>query len=651
MNHITSYIRAHSKVFYTALLCIIGLGINVLGVRIALHYDLPIYLDIIGNALAAALGGYIPAIVVGLLTNLINGISDYSTAYYSFISMLIAICAAYFAQKGWFARLRTLPIIIIVFAIIGGGLGSMLTWVLNGFWFGEGISAEMARYYHTVRGVSPFGAQLSADLLFDLFDKAISVVITVLILTILPDSFKSRFHFYGFWKPEKSAAAADDTEGGPLRRGRMSLRGKVVLLVSVSCILIAVLVSSISYKQYRSGSVDQQIYVAKGVLHVAAKNIDAERIDEYLVRGEEAEGYLRSKRQLKNLMDSAENIEYVYAYKIEPDGCHVVFDPDTADTPGEKPGTVIPFDDAFREYVPDLLAGKNIDPIISDERYGWLLTLYEPLRDKEGKCRCYLGVDVNMNYIAVTGYQFLARVISLFFGAFIVLLTLAIWLAEQNIILPVNRIAETASRFDYTTEEARFENVRSISALDIKTGDEIENLYHAIVKTAGDTLKYITEMKAKEERINKLQKDMIMVLADTVEQRDKCTGDHVRKTAAYTELIMEELKANGVYADEITDDFTISVNMTAALHDVGKIQVPDHILNKPGKLTDEEFAIMKQHTDFGGVIIQKAIDQLNDDDNSGFFDDAKKLARSHHEKWNGKGYPDGLAGEDIPLAA
>ncbi|MBR4749615.1 MAG: HD domain-containing protein [Abditibacteriota bacterium] len=650
MKDIKTYIHNHQKLSYTVLLCVMGLCINFIGYKIAHYFDLPLYLDIIGNALSAALGGYIPAFIVGLFTNLINGLSNYYTAYYSFISMLIAISAAWFAQRGYFDRLSTLPIIIVTFALIGGIFGTMLNWVLNGFWIGEGSASGLAYYFSVVRGIPPFYSLLLADLLVDFFDKTISVIITVAIVKLLPESFKSKFYFFGFRKTK--VAPLEDEEGRPISdRKKMSLRTKVVLLVSGACIIIASFVSGISYKQYRTGAVDQQIYIARSILHIAAKNIDAEKIEEYLVFGEDAEGYRESERQLKTLMDSADNIEYVYAYKVEPDGCHVVFDPDTADTPGEDPGTVIPFDEAFMKVLPKLLAGEPIDPVISNERYGWLLSVYEPLRDKEGRCRCYLCVDVNMNYIAITGYQFLARVISLFFGVFIVLLTLAIWLAEQNIILPVNRIAETASQFDYSTEDSRYENVSTIAALDIRTGDEIENLYNAIVRTTKDTVKFIGEMKEQEDKINKLQTGLILVLADTVEQRDQCTGDHVQKTAAYAELIMEELQRRNMYTDVITEEFKKNVTLTAALHDVGKIKVPDRILNKPGKLTDEEFADMKRHAVYGGRIIRKAIRLIGDADSGGYFADASNLARYHHEKWNGMGYPEGLKGEEIPLAA
>ncbi|MBR2697227.1 MAG: HD domain-containing protein, partial [Clostridia bacterium] len=381
-----------------------------------------------------------------------------------------------------------------------------------------------------------------------------------------------------------------------------------------------------------------------------SESFDHDRVDEYIEKGEAAEGYLESEAILKRLMDSSDNVEFCYVYRILEDGCHVVFDPDTDDTPGGAPGEVVDFDAAFMKDLPTLLAGGRIDPIISNETYGWLLTIYEPVYDSHGVCQCYAAVDINMTHIANNAYQFLARVLSLFFGFFVLILSAAIWLAEYNVILPINTMSMTTDQFAFDSASARAGTLEKIKGLNILTGDEIENLYKAVVKTTGDMVEYIAQMQHQNEQINKLQNGLIMVLADMVESRDQCTGDHVRKTAAYTGIIMRQLKRDGIYTDQLTDEFMKDVENSAPLHDVGKIQVPDAILNKPGKLTDEEFALMKQHTSAGSEIISRAIDTVSEEDSS-YLEEARNLAHYHHEKWNGMGYPDGLKGEEIPLSA
>ena len=145
-----------------------------------------------------------------------------------------------------------------------------------------------------------------------------------------------------------------------------------------------------------------------------------------------------------------------------------------------------------------------------------------------------------------------------------------------------------------------------------------------------------------------MQNGLIYILADMVESRDKNTGDHVRKTAAYVRLIMKKMKEKGIYADMLTDEYVEDVANSAPLHDVGKIMVSDTILNKPGKLTDEEFAMMKSHTTAGSRVIESAMSLVSD---SSYLQEARNLATYHHERWDGKGYPSGKAGEDIPLSA
>ena len=125
-----------------------GILINVIGARLSLFFRLPLFLDSIGTVLAAALGGYMPGIAVGFLTNVLNGLSDFTTAYYSSINVLIAICSAYLAGRGAFRRVPRLLPAALVLALIGGGLGSILTWFLYGGGIGEGISAPIARSFY-----------------------------------------------------------------------------------------------------------------------------------------------------------------------------------------------------------------------------------------------------------------------------------------------------------------------------------------------------------------------------------------------------------------------------------------------------------------------------------------------------------------------
>lgn len=150
------------------------------------------------------------------------------------------------------------------------------------------------------------------------------------------------------------------------------------------------------------------------------------------------------------------------------------------------------------------------------------------------------------------------------------------------------------------------------------------------------------------ERVSGMQSGMITLMAEIVENRDDNTGGHIRRTAKYVECIAMELKRQGKYLDILTDRYMRDMVVAAPLHDIGKIHIADAILNKPGKLTEEEFEVMKTHTAAGQELLIRAKKELGE---SGYLNMAVEMAAYHHEWWNGKGYPYGINGEEIPLCA
>ncbi len=430
-------------------------------------------------------------------------------------------------------------------------------------------------------------------------------------------------------------------------RFHFSIQTKIILLLFVALAIFGIVSARLSYEYYLGATIDQHKRLGISTSALVASVIDADRVPDYIKYGENASGYVNTKRQLEIIRDSSPNIKYVYVYKILPDGCHVVFDLDTDETAAGKPGEVVEFDETFKEYLPTLLKGGKIDPVISDDKFGWLMTVYTPVYNAEGVCQCYAAVDISMDYLRADTDQFYNRLAAIFAIILFVIVFMAAILAHR-IITPINSMAKITDGFVFDDEKALENNLDLIRNLSIQTGDEIENLYRAFVKMANDSVQYVSDINHKNETIRRMHNAFLITLADMVENRDQNTGNHIRKTAAYVKIILEELKREGVYTEQLTDRYIRNVVSSAPLHDVGKINVSDVVLNKPGKLTDEEFEIMKTHTTAGGNIISSIIDQVPD---SEYLYEAKNLAMYHHEKWNGKGYPSGLAGEDIPLSA
>lgn len=143
------------------------------------------------------------------------------------------------------------------------------------------------------------------------------------------------------------------------------------------------------------------------------------------------------------------------------------------------------------------------------------------------------------------------------------------------------------------------------------------------------------------------QEVTIEAMAYLAEYRDPETGGHIKRTKNYIKLLAEELKKNPKFKDALDDETIEILYKSAPLHDIGKIGIKDDILFKNGELTNKEFEEMKNHTLLGHNSLVKASSTLGD---NSFFKCAMELARSHQEKWNGTGYPDGLTGEEIPLS-
>ena len=153
-------------------------------------------------------------------------------------------------------------------------------------------------------------------------------------------------------------------------------------------------------------------------------------------------------------------------------------------------------------------------------------------------------------------------------------------------------------------------------------------------------------IRERTSQLQHLQNGIVFVIADMVENRDQVTGGHVERTTTYIRILINAMIAASIYAGELKEmDLDLLIS-SARLHDVGKITISDVILNKPGKLTDEEFEIMKSHAAEGERIIEQIISRT---DNVDFLRNAKLFAGYHHERWDGKGYPHGLSGTDIPL--
>ncbi len=177
---------------------------------------------------------------------------------------------------------------------------------------------------------------------------------------------------------------------------------------------------------------------------------------------------------------------------------------------------------------------------------------------------------------------------------------------------------------------------------------------HLALKATAEFLRdknaYLEQEVARRTReLQSIQDVTIMALASLAETRDNDTGGHIRRTQFYVHALATRLKAHPRFAAQLTDHYIETLFKSAPLHDIGKVGIPDRILLKPGRFEPDEFEIMKSHTVLGRDAIRQAENQLGVEVE--FLACAKQIAYGHQEKWDGSGYPEGLAGDAIPLAA
>jgi len=182
---------------------------------------------------------------------------------------------------------------------------------------------------------------------------------------------------------------------------------------------------------------------------------------------------------------------------------------------------------------------------------------------------------------------------------------------------------------------------------EIKHGiEEIITTISIIICATAITVYILSRKEILIANVVQLKNGIVYTMADLVENRDKNTGGHIDRTSVYMKILIDAMLKKGVYAEEIRKWDLESIVWSARLHDVGKIVIPDSILNKPGSLTKEEYEIMKTHAKEGELIIEKTIKRTG---NAVFLQNAKMFAAFHHERWDGLGYPYALKNIEIPL--
>ncbi|MBR2773899.1 MAG: GGDEF domain-containing protein [Selenomonadaceae bacterium] len=499
------------------LLCIGGLLLNVVGSAFAQYFNLPVYLDSAGTIYIAALGGYVPGIVVGFLTNLFKAVLTPSEMYYGSVSIFVAIFVAFSARRGFFDSYAKVALLIIPLTLITSTCDLLIEDFLNSTNF--------------LKSVNEFESSFGGNLLNEVLDKGLSLLVAVVLLKFSSPNTKESLRSLG----RKQAPLSAEMKDALNERNYLSssLRTKMLTILMLSSLFVAFSIALISYLLFKDSAIEDRIKSADAMDSVILSNINPEHVDEYIKHGRNLEEYRTIEEKLYTMKNTNSDIKFIYVYKVAADGFHVVFDLDTAAVEGDNPGDVVEFEEALMPYVDDLLAGRPIPPIITDDEYGYLLTLYKPLYDVNGNCQCYAAVDLSMNVLSDYARTFVIKLIALFVGCFIFIFAIGLAFVENNIVLPVNTMAYCARNFSYDSEEARERNIERMKSLRIKTGDEIENLYSALIRTTENLLNYFRYLQRAKGQVADMQVKVSAM--DKKAHIDSLTG--VKNKTSYVEAI------------------------------------------------------------------------------------------------------------------
>ena len=353
----------------------------------------------------------------------------------------------------------------------------------------------------------------------------------------------------------------------------------LLIAISILNFSMVLLITFTSILLYSNQVRSSRRSTAEGAAKIAASIVDGDDIYHWLEYGKNIQ-YERNLKDLEGIKKYTPYLEYLYVYQIKPDGCHVIFDIDNDALPGEPLGTVVEFDESFKSHIDKLLRGERIDFIESKDKYGWLLTFYEPIYDSNNNVVAYAGADMSMieirNYI--NNFVLFVMTIS---GLFLILVI----------------VASSKMSINYYNK------------------DKMEKLL------------------AQQQRDKHLLRELTESFAKVIDLKDHYTQGHSFRVANYTSLLAKELG----YDDETVEKFYD----IALLHDIGKVGIPEEILNKPTKLTEDEFEVIKSHTTRGYEVLK----------NISLLPEISVGALYHHERPDGLGYPKGLKEGEIPRIA
>lgn len=634
--------------FWWVVLCV---ACNIVFLRLTALLNLPIYLDTIGTILMALVWGYLPGILVSVLTQIIYGFFIPDSVCYALIGVFVAIRASVFVQNEK-KDFKKLICFIADSALICGLLGASFQWLLlegPQLEYVEDTARLMAGNDKTVF----FIGTVVLIIALNIIDKIITILVACGIYRFIPVKIRETL-WNSNWKQTPISVKERKEITQNIKHGTPSLMVKVLVILMLVTVFTSVILGVVSARVNYEESKTRGKEMAADIAKYAASTMEPKFFEGFTATNAKVYEYrdvkyIQYNDMLLSLKKSIPLIGRLSVYYVKGDSIYAIFDTDDryqiSGTVGEKlerdkmPEDLISFitqveGEDVREKV-----GVYKDKITSFEKV--------PVSDKTS---FYVGTEVSLESYGMFLKRYATKMILTFSGFFALILAGGFTLAAHNLVYPIGVLEKSIDRFMESIEDQDEldESVRELEKIDIRTNDELERLYNSICQMANTAAEQMRSVMTLAKSNEQMQAGLVATMADIVENQNIDSKAHIQKTTAYVRIILQGLKRKGYYAEKLTLKYMGDVEMSTPLYDIGKIKIPDYILNKPDELSDEEFEIMKTHTTEGRKILDNTISSMRGEN---YLKEARNMAAYHHERWDGKGYPEGLHGEVIPLSA
>ncbi|MBR5422272.1 MAG: HD domain-containing protein [Lachnospiraceae bacterium] len=631
--------------------CVAGCTIvNVVLFALMRRYELPLYMDTIGTVFVTLLGGAYPGIMTAVASSFLCSPFYEDALCYSLISVLIAISVSIFKDREYDKRRINFFFLLLHISFLGGALGMIFQLLLLGKPQFDFVT-EAAESLAGGRGIFYYFYSLLFLLMINMVDKGLCLFCALVPYYLIPKNRRDKL-----WESNWKQRPLDRSEIQSINsrlKGGISIRSRMMVLLVTAALAITLILSWVSCRLYLTFMQEQAEERAKDTGAFIGAGLTGEDLESFLAEGGRAmtcrnPRYLELKGRVFDLCASGDELEAIDIFLVRD---HKEYEILSSNEDHFKQMVIGNETTADEELIGPIVEGKkgSEGTLISFEGQSYYSYLSR-ICITEGGYSAFAEILIRFPDYTEIYKRFAINILLVFSGFLLLILAFSVRTTGQYLVFPIGSLEKSISGFirGMDDQEHLDEGVKELRRIDIRTDDELEKLYKSICEMAVGTAEQMRSIRMLARSNEKMQSGLIITMADMVENRDSDTGAHIQKTAAYVRIILHGLKRKGYYAEKLTDKYMNDVEMSAPLHDIGKINVPDAVLNKPGKLTEEEFEIMKTHTTAGKKILENAISTVEGEN---YLKEARNMAAYHHERWDGKGYPEGLHGQVIPLSA